>query len=205
MTESATREAYDAVAQLYADTFRDALADMTLDRAMLAAFADMVRGLGPVADLGCGPGRLTGHLVSLGLDAFGIDLSPEMIELARAEHPDLRFDVGTMASLDIADESVGGVLAWYSTIHTAPDDLPPVFAELYRVLVPGGHLLIGFQSCDGDEPVPYDHRVALAYLWPLEPMAALLGKTGFVEVCRVGRAALESERVPSGHLIVRKP
>ncbi|TYB41170.1 class I SAM-dependent methyltransferase [Actinomadura chibensis] len=205
MTESATREAYDAVARLYADTFRDALADMPLDRAMLAAFADLVRGLGPVADLGCGPGRLTGHLVSLGLDAFGIDLSPEMIELARAEHPGLRFDVGTMAALDLADESVGGVLAWYSTIHTAPADLPQVFAELHRVLVPGGHLLIGFQSCGGDRPLPHDHRVAPAHLWPLEPMAVLLAETGLVEVCRVGRAAMEGERVPSGHLLFRKP
>jgi 2-polyprenyl-3-methyl-5-hydroxy-6-metoxy-1,4-benzoquinol methylase len=38
-----------------------------------------------VADVGCGPGRITGLLRGLGLDVFGIDLSPAMIELARRD------------------------------------------------------------------------------------------------------------------------
>ena len=48
-----------------------------LDRALLAVFAELVQatGIGPVADPGCGPGRVTAHLHSLGLTAFGVDLS----------------------------------------------------------------------------------------------------------------------------------
>ena len=52
-----------------------------------------------MADLGCGPGHLSAHLSSLGLAAFGVDLSPAMIELARAAHPELRFEVGSMDAL----------------------------------------------------------------------------------------------------------
>lgn len=63
---------------------------------------------GPVADVGCGPGYVTGHLHELGVDAFGIDLSPEMVAIARRDHPDLRLEVGTMTDLDLADESVAG-------------------------------------------------------------------------------------------------
>ncbi|MGH3239549.1 MAG: class I SAM-dependent DNA methyltransferase [Spirillospora sp.] len=205
MTEAATRSAYDAVAVLYADMFRDVMDDLPFDRALLAVFAELTRGAGPVADLGCGPGRLTGHLASLGLPAFGIDLSPEMIAQARREHPDLRFEVGTMTSLDLEGGSLGGVLAWYSTIHTAPDELPRIFSEFHRVLAPGGHLMIAFQACEGDTPQPFDHKVALAYRWPLDPLSDLLRGAGLVEVARLHREASEHERFPAGHLLLRKP
>jgi hypothetical protein len=59
----------------------------------------------------------------LGLDAFGIDLSPTMIELARQAYPHLRFDVGTMTALDLEDNELGGILAMFSTHHTPPDEL----------------------------------------------------------------------------------
>ncbi len=71
---------------------------------MLAAFAEEVAaaGLGPVGDLGCGTGRVTAHLRGLGADVFGVDLSPGMIAVAREAYPGLRFDVGSMAALDLA-------------------------------------------------------------------------------------------------------
>nr|WP_240943201.1 class I SAM-dependent methyltransferase [Planosporangium thailandense] len=90
---------------------------------MLVAFAELVRatGAGPVADLGCGPGYVTAYLCSLGLTAFGVDLSPEMIALARQAYPALRFDVGSMTALELEDGALGGVLARYSIIHTPPE------------------------------------------------------------------------------------
>jgi ubiquinone/menaquinone biosynthesis C-methylase UbiE len=72
-----------------------------------------------------------------------------MIEVARRSHPDLRFEVGSMNALDLADGSLGGIVAWYSIIHTPRGLLPQVFAEFARVLVPGGHLLLAFKA--GDE------------------------------------------------------
>src|SRR5690606_13354365 len=68
----ATRAAYDAVASLYAERFRDSVAGRPLDGAAVGAFAELVRGAGggPVADLGCGPGGVTARLASLGLPAF---------------------------------------------------------------------------------------------------------------------------------------
>ncbi len=80
-----TRASYDAVAPDYSGHFRDELAAKPLDRAMLAGFAEFVRtaGAGPVADIGCGTGRVTGHLSGLGLSVFGVDLSPQMVAVAR--------------------------------------------------------------------------------------------------------------------------
>ncbi|MFL6100817.1 MAG: class I SAM-dependent methyltransferase [Actinomycetales bacterium] len=120
-------------------------------RASLALFAELVRdaGGGLVADVGCGPGYVTHHLHQLGVDAFGIDLSPEMVAIARRDYPALRFDVGTMTDLDLADSSVTGVLAFWSVIHVPDDAVPGVFAQFRRVLRPGCPLLVGFHV--GDE------------------------------------------------------
>ena len=79
-----TQAAYDAVAADYAERFSAELAGKPLDRALLASFAELVQasGGGPVADIGCGPGHVTAHLHELGLTAFGVDLSPQMVALA---------------------------------------------------------------------------------------------------------------------------
>lgn len=139
-----TRASYDTVAVDYAELVRPAFEGDLLGRAMLGAFAELVRaaGGGPVADVGCGPGHVTAHLHSLGLPAFGVELSPGMVEVARRDHPGLRFDVGTMTALELADGELDGVVAWYSIIHTPPEVLPTVFEEFHRVLAPGGHLLV---------------------------------------------------------------
>jgi SAM-dependent methyltransferase len=146
-----TRTSYDTVAVNYADQLRDALAGEPYLRAILALFADLIRsaGGGPVADVGCGPGHVTAHLHELGIDAFGIDLSPVMIDVARGDHPDLRFEVGSMTDLDLADASVAGLIAFWSLIHVPDDAVPTVFGHFRRALRPGGPLLLGFHV--GDE------------------------------------------------------
>ncbi len=142
-----TRAFYDTVATDYAKRFRDPFATRPLERAFLNAFAELVRAQGgPVADIGCGPGDTSGLLHALGVPVFGIDLSSEMIALARGTYPALRFDQGSMLSLEIEDASLGGLVAWYSTIHTPDERLPDVFAEFNRVLTPGGHALLAFQA-----------------------------------------------------------
>ncbi|MFB6872333.1 class I SAM-dependent methyltransferase [Streptomyces sp. NPDC056323] len=146
-----TRSSYDTVAVSYADQLREAIAGEPYLRAALALFADMVHaaGGGPVADVGCGPGHVTAHLHELGVDAFGIDLSPGMIDVARSDHPGLRFEVGTMTDLPLADASVTALLAFWSLIHVPDDEIPAVLGHFRRVVRPGGPLLLGFHV--GDE------------------------------------------------------
>jgi SAM-dependent methyltransferase len=148
---SDTRSSYDIDASGYAEKVQGLLGEMPYLRASLASFAEQVReaGGGPVADVGCGPGYVAGYLHDAGVDAFGIDLSPEMIAIARRDHPDLRFEVGTMTDLDLADQSVVGIVAFWSVIHVPDDAVPGVFEEFRRVLRPQGLLLVGFHV--GDE------------------------------------------------------
>ncbi|MDT0447825.1 class I SAM-dependent DNA methyltransferase [Streptomyces hesseae] len=200
-----TADAYDAVAVRYAEFVRGSLDALPLDRAVLAAFAELVRtsAAGPVAELGCGPGHMTAHLRDLGLDAFGIDLSPVMIDLAREAHPDLRFEVGSMDALDLADGELNGVVSWYSVIHTPPQAIPSYFAEFRRVLAPGGHLLLAFFESEGEPVTAFDHKVTTAYRWPIDELAGLAGEAGFVEVGRMLREPREDERFRRGHLLMR--
>jgi SAM-dependent methyltransferase len=199
----ATRTAYDIVAVDYERLLRDELNAKPLDRAMLAAFSELSRapGTGPVADLGCGPGRVTAHLHSLGVNVFGIDLSPEMIAVARRTHPGLRFEEGSMTGLDLEDDALGGIVAWYSTVHTPPDVLPTVFAECHRVLAPGGHMLLAFKVGDQrwHRDQAYGHEVSLDVYW-MSPdhVADLMSKAGLAVDARLIREPDESEKPRQG-------
>ena len=205
-----TRTAYDTVAEAYAEQHREVLDAIPWDRAVLGTFAELVGGSGPVGDLGCGPGRLTGHLASLGLDVFGVDLSPGMVEVARRAHPGLRFEVGSLAALDLEDGSLAGALAWYSLIHTPPERLAPVVAELARVLAPGGRLLTAFQVGDERRRVTngYGHDVAFdAYRLQPDFVAELCVAAGLVVEARLVREPMPSlpEKTPQAYLLARKP
>ncbi|MFE9722514.1 class I SAM-dependent methyltransferase [Streptomyces sp. NPDC005794] len=194
MTESsylaAVRESYDTVAADYAAVVKPPADLDPLSRAMLATFAELVRtaGRGPVADLGCGPGKVTSHLADLGLSVLGIDLSPKMIELARRAFPGLHFAVGSMTAPPIRDGELGGILAYYSTHHTPPELLPAVFAGFRRA--PGGHLMTaGYVGDDellrptrayGGHPVSYE-----SHLVPPDRIATLLAQAGLVVTARL--------------------
>jgi len=148
---SDTRSSYDTDAAGYAEKVRGLLDQMPYLRASLTLFAELVHGAGggPVADVGCGPGYVTGYLHDAGVDAFGIDLSPEMIAIARRDYPGLRFEVGTMTDLDLADDVLVGLIAFWSVIHVPDYAIPGVFEQFRRVLRPQGLLLVGFHV--GDE------------------------------------------------------
>ncbi|WP_433557591.1 class I SAM-dependent methyltransferase [Pseudonocardia xinjiangensis] len=144
------RESYDRVADAYVEMGAGRLDAQPWLRAALAAFAESVRGLGPVLDVGCGPGIVTAHLAGLGLDASGVDLSPRMVEHARREYPDLRFSVASATDLDLAPSSLGGVLGWWSLFNLPREALPGVLRSFADALVPGGQALVGTHVGDGD-------------------------------------------------------
>ena len=200
-----TRATYATVAENY-DDFVPPVRDDIEDRALLAAFADLVRD-GPVADLGCGTGLVTAYLASLGLDVSGIDLTPEMLTIARRNYPELRFSEGSLLALDLPDGGLAGAVAWYSIIHTPPSSLPVVAAELFRVLRPGGHLQLGFHVGDRrhHRSDGYGHEgFSLDIYWlPVDRVCDLMSDAGFEILTKVLRNP--AARVPQGRVLARKP
>jgi ubiquinone/menaquinone biosynthesis C-methylase UbiE len=206
---ASVRSAYDTVAESYSKVLPDASIETPLDRAMINAFIEYVTtaGEGSVLDAGCGAGRMAGFIAAEGTPVSGIDLSPAMIGIARREYPDLAFDVAELSDLPAKDAQFGGVLAWYSIIHTAPDDLPRVFAEFLRVLAPEGFLLLGFQVGDGPRHMAnaYGHDISLdAHLFTPEYITGLLAQAGFDVVAQMVRAPGELERTRQAMLLAQK-
>lgn len=205
-----TRDGYDRTAPGYVMAFQHHLDALPLDRAMLRAFAEMVPTQHRVADIGCGTGAATAILRNYGTDVSGIDLSPNMIGEARRLHPDIDFAVGSMTDLDLPDASLGGVCAWYSVIHIPDEQLPSVFSEFKRVLIPGGVALLAFQV--GDEP----RHLTEAFGEPVDlvfhrrrpdAVARLLETAGLNVYAQLVRAPEPGgvESTPQGYLIARKP
>ncbi|MFF6954980.1 methyltransferase domain-containing protein [Streptomyces sp. NPDC008317] len=204
--QDGTRAAYDGVVELYASLFADRLETQPFARGMLGTFAELVRGTGNVrtADLGCGPGHMTAMLHDLGLDAFGLDLSPGMVGHARRAHPALRFDEARIEALPVEDGALGGVLAHYSMIHTPPEEVPALLAEQVRVLAPGGLLMASFFATEGPEPVRFDHKVTPAYSWPVDRFAELLAGAGLFNLARLVHDPASERGFLDAHLLGRR-
>ncbi len=162
------RSTFDAVAEDYALALRETVTDEPLDRAVLEAFVQLVKnaGTGPVADVGCGTGRLTAHLAGADVAVFGLDLSTGMVRVGRKNWPDLRFGVAHAAALPLRSGALGGILAWYSLINLRPDLISAVLVEFARVSGPGAPLAIAFQSGQGervDRDTAYGHPLPITY------------------------------------------
>ncbi|MFV2019242.1 class I SAM-dependent methyltransferase [Micromonospora sp. LOL_023] len=205
-----TSDSYDAIVDEYVEWTKSSLDDAPLDRAMLSLFVELVQSTGTrvVADVGCGPGRVTVLLAEHGLDAFGVDLSPGMIGYARQAYPKLRFEVGSMLDLDLPDGGLGGLLAYFSIIHLPWERRPEAFAEFHRTLVQGGYLMLVFQI--GDEIRHRDEfegkQIDLNFhrQRPAE-VKRLLTEAGFMVLVTVEQTPPTPDVQPLGILIARKP
>ena len=108
---STVRAVYDASADAYVEAIGTEVTHAVegpIDRALLVAFVELVSGsgVGPVADVGCGPGRVAAFLAAQGIDVVGVDLSPAMLAVARSTHPEIRFDEGSLTALPYPDEGL---------------------------------------------------------------------------------------------------
>ena len=174
---------YDLTAEEYARTFYNELEHKPLDRLLLRRFASENKGKGRIADLGCGTGQTCRFLHEAGAtDLVGVDLSGEMIRMARRLNPGIDFEVGNMLELPADDGAFGAALAFYAIVHFTPDEVERAFREIYRVLKPSGQLLLSFHA--GTEKTELDEflgkKVKVTfYFFEVGLILDLLEKCGF--------------------------
>jgi ubiquinone/menaquinone biosynthesis C-methylase UbiE len=219
------RAAHDVLAEWYAERLVDALDKMPVERTVLNLFSELTAaaGLGAdVADVGCGTGWLVAYLADRGLSPYGIDLSPEMVRVARRDHPDFPFDVADLRALPFEDASLAGAVCWYSLMYLAPSDRAGAFGELARVVKPGGYLATAFKAGDGSlrrggRTTGLGIEFDMYWMRPAE-MERRLTDAGFTTVFWGGRPALAHydyvpttgpgatapEDQPQGYLVVRR-
>jgi len=147
-------QTYDVVAAEYADAFSTEHDNKPMDREILARFAGEVGDVKPVWDFGCGPGHTTKHLADLGVEISGMDLSDGMVTQARARFPGIHFRKGNLLDLEFDDGSIAAVVSFYSIVHFTKAEVAVTFAEIFRVLRPGGLFLFTYHI--GDETMHID-------------------------------------------------
>jgi len=203
------REDYDRLAEQYAIHIADELQHKPLDRQLLDRFASQVRGRGQVCDMGCGPGHVAGYLHSAGVNVFGLDLSPGMLEQARKLNPGVSFHEGNMLALDLPDATLAGIAAFYAIVNLPKDSLPVVFQEMLRVLQPGGLLLLAFHIGDQvlQEEELWGVRISMNFLlFERSEIQQILAQAGFVVEQTVERDPYPDVEYPSrrAYIFARK-
>ena len=209
LTEASVGAAYDAVAERYTALYADQISADATERWVIDHFGQLCRDAGNemVVDLGCGPGRIAAHLAQAGNRVMGVDVSAEMIRIARSRSPQLEFQVDSMASfLQARPDAVGNALFWYSIIHTAPEELAALMVTTFTAVRTGGHVLLGFLSMADPAAAtePYDHRAAAAYRYSLAEVRRRLFDVGFSVLYLGLREPGPEERVPAGYALARK-
>ena len=207
--ESKARDGYDRMALEYTSHVSREMTVPSLVRSVLELFAHQVQNgvTGTTADVGCGPGHVTAHLAGLGLDIVGVDNSPALLDIAREANPELRFEIGQLASLPFETGSLHGLVSRHSLIHTPADLVPATLAEFKRVLAPEGLLFLSFFGAEtpANHGDGFDHAVTTAYQLDISIMAELLDAAGFTEEVRIVRQPREGERqLPHGMFFARR-
>lgn len=202
---------YDRVAGAYALHLFNELEGKPLDREMLNDFAAQVRGTGIVCDVGCGPGQIACYLWEQGvITVQGLDLSPGMVETARSLSPEIPFVQGDLLALNVPDNAWAGVTAFYAIVNLIPEQLPTVFSELYRVLQPGGLLLLAFHRGKEGKHVEEMWGVEMSldfHFFETREILALLRRASFKIERVVERDPYEAVEYPSQrvNVLARKP
>jgi ubiquinone/menaquinone biosynthesis C-methylase UbiE len=103
---------------------------------------DLIRSVlaGRALDAACGTGRHAAHLVHMGHQVVGVDLTPDMLVRASERVPDAEFHTGDLRNLPADDASFDLVVCGLALAHLAELDTP--IRELARVLAPGGRLIV---------------------------------------------------------------
>jgi demethylmenaquinone methyltransferase/2-methoxy-6-polyprenyl-1,4-benzoquinol methylase/phosphoethanolamine N-methyltransferase len=132
---------YDAVTNIMTLGQAGRLRKTTVDQAL-------IKPGDSVLDVGCGTGEVTLRAKTRAKDGkvYGIDPSPEMIAVARKKAGrkglDIDFRVGVIESLPFPDASIDVVTSSLMMHHLPEDVKVRGLAEIYRVIKPGGRLLI---------------------------------------------------------------
>lgn len=202
MTDDVIAAAYDARAAEYIEVAGSIAQMDAADRSLIGAWREQTAGR--MLDAGCGPGLWTEFLHDGHRDVVGVDIAAQFLAAARTRSPHLVFEQATLRDLPFADASFGGILAWYSLIHTPPAELPLILAELARVLEPGGSLLIGY--FEGVPREQFPHAVAPAYFWSGDALSELLADVDLIVISRERRDRTPGEvsRRPHGSVTARR-
>ncbi|MDC0746088.1 class I SAM-dependent DNA methyltransferase [Polyangium mundeleinium] len=175
ITEQAA--AFDAIGEKYDEVFADKRAQVEATRWLAERLAPGDR----VLDVGCGSGIPTAKLlVEAGLSVHGIDVSKEMLRLARRNAPGATFEQVDMVTFSPEPGSFGGVAAFFSLLMLRKSEIPAALGKITRALRPGGYLVVSMVEGDFDFfELPFLGHAIHVSAYPQEELEGVLREAGF--------------------------
>ncbi len=104
---------------------------------------------GRLLDLGCGGGQpLTAYFADKGFETVGVDISPEMIEIAKRQIPQGKFFVSDMVECQFDDEEFDAIVSAFAIIHVPQERQEKLFEKIFGWLKPHGtaYLVLGHRE-----------------------------------------------------------
>jgi ubiquinone/menaquinone biosynthesis C-methylase UbiE len=127
-----TIETYDAIAQRYMKATRNLLPQRDFE-----AFCHSVIPHGLILDAGCGWGRDCQAFADRGFSVIGVDLSTEMLSIARRFAPNCIFLQADLRKIPLNDSYVDGIWCCAGLLHLERSQIPQVLSEFKRVMKTG--------------------------------------------------------------------
>ncbi|MGB5028456.1 MAG: class I SAM-dependent methyltransferase, partial [Chitinophagaceae bacterium] len=151
-----TFETWNKLASLYQDKFMDLdLYNETYD----FVCNSITRVNAKVLEIGCGPGNITKYLLSkrADFDIFGIDISPNMIELAEKNNPTAKFAVMDSRQIDDLKTNYDGIVCGFCLPYLSQTDSQKLIADCYNLLNENGLTYLSFVE---GNPIRSDFQVS---------------------------------------------
>lgn len=169
-------KAYSAFAQHYTNSISDVTPPEYFD------FIKLIPQGGEVLDIGCAGGRDEKFLIENGFVPTGIDLSQEMLTIAKQAVPAARFLLMDALTLQFSEQSFDAVLASAVLLHLSRSDVPLAIQQIRLVLKPYGYLFIGVKEGIGEKHVidklSFGHTRLFTFFEQSE-IESLIEKAGF--------------------------
>lgn len=169
--------AFDAIGERYDEAFPE-------KGGQLAAGAWLVSQLetgARVLDIGCGTGVPTARdLYTAGMSVVGVDISAQMLDLARRNVPAAEFHQRDALGLDSSLGSFGGAVSFFSLLMLPRTEIPPALSLVHDRLEPGAPFALGMVEADLDDvPIPFLGNPVHVSAYPRDELRALVESAGF--------------------------
>ena len=134
-----------------------------------------------VLELGCGGVNRSTRRLASRYRVTGVDMSREQLARARAALPDVEFVLADFTTIDFEDASFDAVVSVHVFNHVPRDELPPLYARIFRWLAPGGYLLVSTPTRDNPAWYDDDWLGAPTFFngWDAETNLRLVREAGF--------------------------